>query len=71
MKKAHAYALMVSYLAALVFAYVAPVISAISEAAAFVIYRVTTGTILMAVLIVPTAREFIAVRRARRAAGWQ
>lgn len=73
MTKARRYAVVSIYLAALAFSVVAPRIapSEISEAAAFVIYRLTIGVLLMALLIAPTASEFIAVRRARRAAGWK
>lgn len=50
-------------------AHVAP--DAISPIALFTIRRVTFGLICVTALIVPTAREFLAVRRARRLAGWK
>jgi hypothetical protein len=50
-------------------AYVAP--DALAPAALFTIRRVTFGLIVLTAMIVPAAREFLAVRRARRLAGWK
>ena len=50
-------------------AYLAP--DVIAPAARFTIRRVTFALIVMTALIVPAAREFVAVRRARRLAGWK
>lgn len=73
MTNARTYAVVSIWLAALAFSFVAPTVAPreISDAAAFVIYRVITGVLVMTLLIAPTASECIAVRRARRAAGWK